>query len=109
LIKKKQSNCDVDSFSKQHYILACSAMYDEGVVMFDTESKYFAEHKNEFIKQYLNKYLVIHEEEYLGPYESDEDAYYQAVKKYDAGTFMIKHISDQIENQIQTFTSFVYV
>jgi hypothetical protein len=51
-------------------------MNNGGVFMFDTESKYFAEHKDEFIKQYLNKYLVIHEEEYLGPYESNEDAYY---------------------------------
>jgi hypothetical protein len=77
--------------------------------MFDTESKYFSKHKDEFIKQYLNKYIVIHAEEYLGPYESDEDAYNHAIKKYDAGAFMIKHINDKLENQIPTFTSFVYV
>jgi len=78
--------------------------------MLEKERAYFESNLSVLQQNYMGKYVVISGDQVIGPYESDEDAYSGAMEaKYPLGSFMIKHITDDLDDQIQRFTGFVYV
>ena len=77
--------------------------------MLEKEALYFEEHKVEIREKHLKKYIVIHGNSITGEYNSDEEAFSAASKTFEVGTFMIKYVSETDEEQIQRFTSLIYV
>lgn len=77
--------------------------------MFEKETEFFNKNKAKFRKEFLGKHVVISGNELLGVYNSDEEAYFEALKTKEPGEFMIKLITPTDEETIQRFTSLVYV
>lgn len=76
--------------------------------MFEVESKFYNEHKEEYRKKYLGKHIVIHGRELKGVYDNDGDAFEESIKTMEAGTFMIKIVTATDEEGIPRFMSRVY-
>ena len=76
--------------------------------MFEVESKFYNEHKEEYRKKYLGKHIVIHGSELKGVYDNDWDAFEESIKTMEAGTFMIKIVTATDEEGRQRFMSRVY-
>ena len=77
--------------------------------MLDRERAYYENNLSILQENYLGKYIVISGETIIGNYESDEEAYAGAINaNYAPGSFMIKLITEDPEEQTQHFTSLVY-
>lgn len=62
---------------------------------------YFVSNFDQLYKKYYGKYIVIKEQSVDGPYGSIEDAIKSAMKKYELGTFIVKHVTkSELEPQI---------
>ena len=57
---------------------------------FADELAYFVEHQDELVQKYRGKYLVLRGREIVGVYSTALEAYLEAQKKYELGTFMIQ-------------------
>jgi hypothetical protein len=78
--------------------------------MLDQESAYYEDNLSTLQEKYLGKYVVISGNNVVGAYDSDGNAYAGAMEaKCPLGAFMIKHITGNPEDQIQRFSSLVYV
>jgi len=72
-------------------------------VALEQEFKYFLDNKDELIKKYNKRYVVIKDSKVLGSYPTIEEAVKDSIKKHEIGTFLVKQCvpgSDQ-----QTFHS----
>ena len=58
--------------------------------MLETEFQYFIDHQDELVRDYDGKTLVLIGEEVVGVYGNVHDAYFDSMKKYKLGTFMIQ-------------------
>jgi len=76
--------------------------------MLEKEYAYYQAHKDEFLKIYLGKFIVIVNEEIIGTFATVDEAYKEAAKTHQPGTFLIQQVTID-ENHIQRFTSLVYV
>jgi len=77
--------------------------------MLNKEQEYFDSHKAELKEKYLGKRVVISGNEIKGAFDSDAEALSEALKTMAPGTFMIKFITENDEEQVQRFFSRVYV
>lgn len=66
---------------------------------------YFKSHQDELVKQYKGKFLVIKDQEVRGAYNTEMEAYTDAKKKFELGTFLIQQCSPGQESYTQTFHS----
>lgn len=73
--------------------------------MLEKEFKYFKDHQEELVKKHEGKYLVIVDEEVVGAYDLEIDAYTEAKKHYKPGTFLIQHCLPGESAYTQTFYS----
>jgi hypothetical protein len=73
--------------------------------MLDKELNFFNSHKDDLIRSYANKYIVIVGEEIVGDYDSENLAFIESQKKYKVGTFLIKFCSNRKDSYTQTFHS----
>lgn len=69
---------------------------------------YLKNHK-EIIKKYLNKFIIIKEEEIVDSYDTFEEAASESAKKYELGTFIIQKCSEDLNETTQAFHSRVLV
>lgn len=53
--------------------------------------QYYTSHKNELLKEYLNRFLVIKDNQIIGDYNSQEEAYKETIKTHEPWTFIIQH------------------
>ena len=58
--------------------------------MLETELKFFIDHQAELVKKYLGKTLTIRGNEVVDVHTSPLQAYLAAMKKFDAGTYLIQ-------------------
>jgi hypothetical protein len=58
--------------------------------MFDEELNFFITHQNDLVNKYRGKVLVIKGQVIVGVYQNPLEAYLEAQKKYEIGTFMIQ-------------------
>ena len=65
----------------------------------DKNYDFFLNNKKELCKKYLNKFLIIKDEEVFGAYETFEDAL-DAAKNIEAGTYIIQKCEKNEEIQI---------
>jgi len=78
--------------------------------MLEQETAYYKDNLSTLQEKYLEKYVVISGDNFIGAYNSDEQAYAGAMEaKCPLGAFMIKYITENPEDQIQRFSSLVYV
>lgn len=73
--------------------------------MLDREFKYYLSNQESLVKKYKNKVLLIKDEEVIGVFENEAEAYIEAVKKYEPGTFLIQLCTPGNDDYTQTFHS----
>ncbi len=76
--------------------------------MLKQELDYFIAHQQDLVELYNGKFLVIKEMKIRGVYDTELQAYTEAKKKFDLGTFLIQHCIPGSESYKQTFHSRVY-
>jgi len=75
-----------------------------GVVMADKNYAYFKEHLEDLIEQYSGKQVVIKDESIIGVYDTFKEAYDEAIKTEELGSFIIQQCVTEDEEMI-TFVS----
>jgi hypothetical protein len=73
--------------------------------MLDKEFKYYIDHQEELVKKYNGKYIVIENNNILGDYNSEAEAYNETLKSHKLGTFLIQHCLPGKESHTVTFHS----
>jgi hypothetical protein len=71
----------------------------------DKEFKYYQKHQEELVKKYNGKFLVIKNESVYGAYDSQMEAYVNAKKEFEVGTFLIQHCFSGVGSFTQSFHS----
>jgi len=66
---------------------------------------YFKAHQNKLVKKYKGRFLVIKDQEIQGSYDTEIEAYTNAKKKFELGTFLIQQCLPGQESYTQTFHS----
>jgi hypothetical protein len=77
--------------------------------MLDQELDYFKEHQDELVEEHEGEFLVIKGEEVIGVYDTELDAYEEASKDHEPGTFLIQQALPGDDAYTQTFHSRVRV
>ena len=67
--------------------------------------EYFKTHQDELVNKYEGKFLVIKDQKVQGVYGTEIEAYADAKKKFELGTFLIQHCLPGQESYTQTFHS----
>lgn len=67
--------------------------------------QYYLDHQVEFVREYNGKYLVIKDNSIAGVYDSQEEAYYEAERKYGLGNFIIQLCTEGDDAYTQHYTS----
>jgi hypothetical protein len=73
--------------------------------MLEREFKYFLDNKEGLSQKYNGKFLVIKEEKIIGVYDTEKEAYDNAIKNNELGTFLIQECSTSDSAFIQNFHS----
>jgi hypothetical protein len=73
--------------------------------MLDKEFNYYRNHQSELVKKYDGKFIVIREEMVVGAYGTQVEAYTEAKKKYEVGTFLIQHCTPGLISYTHSFHS----
>ena len=74
----------------------------------DRQIRFFRKKQDELARQYHGKSVLVHAEEIVGIFPSDEAAYHQATKaKYEPGTFLIRRCVRSDEEKPAVFHSLV--
>jgi hypothetical protein len=73
--------------------------------MLKKEFEYYLANQEELVKKYNGKHLVIKDEQVIGAYDDQAEAYDTASAKYEAGTFLIQLCTPGNEAYTQTFHS----
>ncbi|MFH0796727.1 MAG: DUF5678 domain-containing protein [Candidatus Omnitrophota bacterium] len=74
----------------------------------EKEYGYFLKNKENLLKLFPNKFIVIIDDEVVGNFDSQEKALKKAFKKYTLGTFLIQKVSKDESDTTQRFFSMVY-
>ena len=69
------------------------------------ELEYFKAHQDELVKQYEGKFLIIKDQKVEGVYDTEIEAYTEAQKRFELGTFMIQQCIAGKESYTQSFHS----
>lgn len=73
--------------------------------MFDRELEYFIANQDRLVAEYRGKTLVLRDNEVVGVYDRTLDAYLDAMRKYEPGTFMIQPCVEGTDAYTVTVTS----
>jgi len=73
--------------------------------MLEKEFKYFKAHQEELVKKFEGRFLVIKDESIVGDYSTEAEAYNEAKRKFELGTFLIQHCLPGKDAYTQTFHS----
>ncbi len=66
--------------------------------MLEKEFNYYLENQAQLVKQYNGKFLVIVGESVEGAFDTAQESYIWAMKKYKPGEFLIQHCSQGEES-----------
>lgn len=69
------------------------------------EFEYFKDNQEELVRDYEGRFLVIKNQEVKGDYSSIEEAYNDAISKFEAGTFIIQECQSGKEIYTATYHS----
>jgi hypothetical protein len=71
--------------------------------MLDKELQYYIDNQEELVKKYKGQFIVIKDQQVVGAYPTEIEAYNKSVEKYELGTFLIQECQPGEENYTQTF------
>ena len=71
--------------------------------MLENEFKYYIDNQDTFVKKYNGKYLVIKNNSVVGAFNSEKDAYFNSIEKFELGTFLIQKCTPGDEAYTQHF------
>ena len=77
--------------------------------MLEKEFEYYKSHQDELVQKFGGKYIVIIGEEVVGAYDTAIDAYTNAQKEHELGSFLLQHCLPGVENYTRTFYSRVSI
>jgi hypothetical protein len=77
--------------------------------MLDKEFKYYQEHQKELVEKYEGKFIVIKNENVIGVFDSELNAYTETKKNHSVGTFLIQRVLPGKDSYTQTFHSRVTI
>lgn len=63
----------------------------------EKELALFDKMKTELLKNHEGKFVLMHGDEFLGAYDTAENAYAEGVKRYGRDPFLVKKVSQQEE------------
>lgn len=69
------------------------------------ELEYFKRNQDELVRKYRGKFLVIKDQQIKGVYDTEIEAYKEAQKGFELGTFLIQQSLSGQESYTQTFHS----
>ena len=61
------------------------------------EWTYYTENRDEIVRQYRDKYVVISDDMVVAAYDDENEAYYETIKTIPLGSFMIHHATEPEE------------
>lgn len=73
--------------------------------MLEKEFEYYKAHQAELVGQYNGKFIVITGEKVVGAYDTELEAYTEAKKACQVGTFLIQHCIPGKASYTKTFHS----
>lgn len=71
----------------------------------EKEFQYYKDHQAELVEKFEGQFVVIKDGEVLGTFPSYEDAYREAGKDHEVGTFLIQKVEPGDAAYTQTFHS----
>ncbi|GHV84445.1 hypothetical protein AGMMS50230_00530 [Spirochaetia bacterium] len=75
--------------------------------MFERETGFYDAHKAEIREKYLGKHIVIVGDRIISAYDDVGTAYQETIKKFPLGSFMIKDIPENIEDEVIYLSPFL--
>jgi hypothetical protein len=75
--------------------------------MFEKELHYYNSYKDQLREKYQGKHIVIAEEKVIGVFDDAGTAYSETSKTIPPGSFMIREIPEDIENEVQYLSPFL--
>jgi len=76
--------------------------------MLDKEFKYYIDNQDEIVKSYNGKVVVIKDDKVVDAYDSNEQAYFESIKKYKLGTFLIMRCSPGSDAYTVNFPNVIF-
>jgi hypothetical protein len=76
--------------------------------MLEKEFQYYLDNQDDLVKKYNNRFIVIIDNKVVGHFDDYEQALFQSLKQYEAGTFLIQECTEGEEAYTDTFCSPVY-
>lgn len=73
--------------------------------MFEKELQYFIANQDRLVRKHRGKTLVLKDESVVGVYNSPLDAYLDAEKKYERGSYMIQPCVEGVDAYTVTITT----
>ena len=73
--------------------------------MLESEFKYYLDNRDELVKKFLGRYLIIKDQQVVGDYATEMDAYNDGLSKYEPGAFLIQQCLPGDKSITQTFRS----
>jgi hypothetical protein len=61
------------------------------------EWAYYTENRDEIVRQYRDKYVVISGDKVIAAYDDENEAYYETIKTIPLGSFSIQHATEPEE------------
>lgn len=77
--------------------------------MLEKEFKYYLDHQEELIKKYKGRFIVFRNDEVIGDYSTEQEAYEKSKIIYKVGTFLIQLCSPGKSDYTSTFHSRVII
>ena len=71
----------------------------------EKEFKFYLDNQASILAKYSGKFVVIVGDEVVGAFDSMADAYFDSIKKYEPGTFLVQECTEGEEAYTQSFTS----
>lgn len=71
----------------------------------EKEFKYYLDNQASILAKYGGKFVVIVGDEVVGAFDTMADAYFDSIKKYEPGTFLVQECTEGEEAYTQSFTS----
>ncbi len=69
------------------------------------EFNYYLKHQKELVSKYNGKFIVIMNNEVIGVYETEKDAYENSISEHKVGTFLIQKCESGENSYTQTYNS----
>lgn len=75
-------------------------LYLKVITMLETERKFFDEHKAEFVEKYLERFVLVKDDELIGVFNTIEEAISEGARQFGLSSFLVRQVSNELESEI---------